>query len=173
MENLLPPLIILLCVAAAVVLVLRRGARRTRASVEAAVASGPDAAAEASARLTEEQHRVIYSLIAQGLTVQAIAAYRQATGAKLIDARNAILLMERHPRAYGGTSQAEEAVEGRPDVLPEAASAPTAVPGPREAVPAEPAPAEPQASAGEAASSSADEPPKVPAGTIGERSTTR
>ena len=112
MENLLPPLIILLCVVAVVVLILRRGTKRTQASSEAAIAGGPEAAAAASARLSEDQHKAIYSLIAQGLTVQAIAAYRLATGAKLIEARNAVLLMERHPRPYGDERPKSADAEG-------------------------------------------------------------
>lgn len=167
MENLLPPLIILVCVVAIVVIVLRRGARRTRASVETARANGPEAAAEMSARLTEEQHRAIYSLIAQGLTVQAIAAYRQATGAKLIDARNAILLMESHPQAYGEPGEAPVA-PAEPASAPSSA-APSAPSTSSEPAAARPAPAEPEA----APSSSAHEPSKVPAGALGERSTTR
>lgn len=166
MENLLPPLIILVCVVAIVVVVLRRGARRTRASVETARANGPEAAAEMSARLTEEQHRAIYSLIAQGLTVQAIAAYRQATGAKLIDARNAILLMESHPQAYG---EPRETPVAPAEPAPAASSTPSAP-----LTSSEPAAALPPAGEPEAAPpSSAHEPSKVPAGAPGERSTTR
>ncbi|WP_415854723.1 hypothetical protein [Sinomonas sp. G460-2] len=160
MENLLPPLIILLCVVAIVVLVLRRGVRRTRASVESAVAQGPSAAAELSARLTEEQHRAIYSLIAQGLTVQAIAAYRQATGAKLIDARNAILLMESHPQAFGNAHGAPAETSTATSITTPASPTTPAAPAPPEAAP--------PSSGDEPA-----EPAKVPAGAPGERSTTR
>ncbi|MDQ4503962.1 hypothetical protein [Sinomonas sp. ASV322] len=136
MENLFPPLIILLCVIVIVVLVLRRGAKRAQSSAEAALASGPDAAEAASARLTEEQHRIIYSLIAQGLIVQAIAGYREATGAKLIEARNAVLLMERYPQAYGARGGAgTEHPTAHADAEPTERST--------EPVPAERAPAEP------------------------------
>lgn len=102
MENLLPPLAILLVVAAAVVLMIRAGVRRSRASLGDALSGGPDAAAAASSRLTEAQHRSIYSLIARGQTVQAIAAYREATRTRLVDARDAVLLMDRYPQPYRG-----------------------------------------------------------------------
>ncbi|MDQ4491739.1 hypothetical protein RBS60_16180 [Sinomonas sp. ASV486] len=108
METLLPPILILLMVAAVVVFVLRAGARRAKASVEGALAAGPDAAAAAAARLTEAQHRAIYSLIARGLTVQAIAAYREATGSGLVDARNAVILLDRYPQAFRGGAAAAE-----------------------------------------------------------------
>ncbi|NUP75259.1 MAG: hypothetical protein HOQ07_11525 [Sinomonas sp.] len=173
MENLLPPLIILLCVAVIVVLILRRGAQRTRASVDAAMASGPEAAAAVSASLTEEQHRAIYSLIAQGLTVQAIAAYREATGARLIDARNAVLLMERHPRAYGGAPSATVPQEPTAERDEPPLAAPAAS---DRAGSADVEPVTHEASAEtplEPPSSTAQEPSRVPAGTLGERSTTR
>ncbi|GAB3267569.1 hypothetical protein GCM10027449_00190 [Sinomonas notoginsengisoli] len=102
MENLLPPLLILLVVAAIVVLVLRAGARRSKTSLESAPTAGPDAAASAAARLTEAQHRAIYSLIARGLTVQAIGAYREATSVGLVDARNAVILLDRYPQPFRG-----------------------------------------------------------------------
>lgn len=140
MENLLPPLLILLAVAAVVVLLLRAGVRRTRASATAAVAGGPDAAAAAAARLSQDQHQAVYSLIARGLAVQAIAVYRQATGAGLVEARNAVLLLERYPQAYRGgrpapaepeRTAAEDSVTPEPTVpheasLPPEASAPAA-----------------------------------------------
>jgi hypothetical protein len=162
MENLLPPLIILLCVVAVVVLIFRRGARRSRESLETAVAGGPEAAAAASAKLSEDQHRMIYSLIAQGLTVQAIAVYRQATGTKLTEARNAVLLMERHPQPYGGA----EVQPTTPELQPEPAPAPTAdaPPQPEPMESREPEPAAP---------SSSETPAKVPAAASGERSTRR
>ncbi|WP_430296783.1 hypothetical protein [Sinomonas sp. B1-1] len=117
MENLLPPLLILLAVAAVVVILIRLGSRRNRASLDTAIAGGPEAAAAASARLTEDEHQAIYSLIARGLAVQAIAVYRQATASSLIEARNAVLLLERYPQPFRGraareaTRNAEQATE--------------------------------------------------------------
>ncbi|WP_077487990.1 hypothetical protein [Sinomonas mesophila] len=108
MENLLPPLAILLVVAAAV-LVIRAGVRRSRASLGDALSDGPEAAAAAAARLTEAQHRSIYSLIARGQTVQAIAAYREATHVRLVEARNAVLLLDRYPQPYRGGQAAPAA----------------------------------------------------------------
>lgn len=106
MENLLPPLLILLAVAVLLVLLVRAGAKRGKATLERTLSAGPDAAAAAAARLTEDQHRTVYSLIARGLTVQAIAAYREATGAGLVEARNAVILMDRYPQQFRSTTSA-------------------------------------------------------------------
>ncbi|MDP9884372.1 hypothetical protein J2W21_001882 [Sinomonas atrocyanea] len=133
MQNLLPPLLILLVVAAIVVFVLRAGARRSRESLEGALSGGPAAAAAASARLNEAQHRAVYSLIARGLTVQAIAAYREATGSGLVEARNAVILLDRYPQAFRTPG---------PTPVPEAQPAPQQ---PAEPV-QPPAPVEPAAS---------------------------
>jgi ribosomal protein L7/L12 len=167
MENLLPPLIILLCVVAVVVLILRRGTKRTQASIETASAGGAEAAAAASARLSEDQHRAIYSLIAQGLTVQAIAAYRLATGVKLTEARNAVLLMERHPRPYGDEQPKSADAEGAEKPAEEEVTAqqePVRESAPEQQDRQQPEPAPPS-------------PPEAPTPTTaaasGERSTTR
>ena len=137
MENLLPPLLILLAVAAVVVILIRLGSRRNRASLDTAMAGGPEAAAAASARLTEDQHQAIYSLIARGLAVQAIALYRQATASSLVEARNAVLLLERYPQPFRGSAagearrNAEQATEvtattSEPAATPEPAAGPAA-----------------------------------------------
>lgn len=125
MENLLPPLLILLVVAAAVVFMLRAGARRSRESLDGALSGESDAAAAASARLNEAQHRSVYSLIARGLTVQAIAAYREATGCGLVEARNAVILLDRYPQAFRSTRSPERET-GAHDTAPapEAPAAP-------------------------------------------------
>ncbi|WP_208710972.1 hypothetical protein [Sinomonas sp. R1AF57] len=149
MENLLPPLLILVAVAAVVVILIRLGSRRSRASLDTAMAGGPEAAAAASARLTEDQHQAIYSLIARGLAVQAIAVYRQATATSLVEARNAVLLLERYPQPFRGraagepTQNAEQAAEG-PAATAEPPSTPEApaVPAPHRE-PAAPAAPEP------------------------------
>jgi hypothetical protein len=169
MENLLPPLIILLCVVAVVVLIFRRGVRKSRESAETAMAGGPEAAAAASAKLTEEQHRTIYSLIAQGLTVQAIAVYRQATGTKLTEARNAVLLMERHPQPYGG----REALPDTSQTEPEPLAAPELERPVEREQQIPPKPVESREPKPAAPSSSFETPSKVPAAAFGERSTTR
>ena len=159
MENLLPPLAILLVVAGAVVLVIRARVRRSRASLGDALAGGAEAAAAASARLTEAQHRSIYSLIARGQTVQAIAAYREATRVRLVEARNAVLLMDRYPQPYRGSHTAQ--AERTAPVEPSASSKPLhAEPTRTESTKDEPSGAEPPAPAGrpeaaEAASSEA------------------
>lgn len=125
MQNLLPPLLILLVVAAVVVFALRAGARRSRESLEGALSGGPAAAAAASARLNEAQHRAVYSLIARGLTVQAIAAYREATGSGLVEARNAVILLDRYPQAFRSAGAAPEPRSTREEpVAPEEPAAP-------------------------------------------------
>jgi ribosomal protein L7/L12 len=131
MENLLPPLLILLAVAAVVVILIRLGSRRNRASLDTAMAGGPEAAAAASARLTEDQHQAIYSLIARGLAVQAIAVYRQATATSLVEARNAVLLLERYPQPFRGRAAAEapQNAEQAPDAAA-TTSEPAATPEP-------------------------------------------
>ncbi|WP_043120913.1 hypothetical protein [Sinomonas humi] len=177
MENLLPPLIILLCVVVIVVLMLRRGARRSKSSGDAALAGGLEAAAAASSRLSEHQHRVIYSFIAQGLTVQAIAAYRQATGARLIEARNAVLLMDRYPQSFNSppaeTTRPAPGPQTRPPGAPDEDATGEPSKGPAERTEPETTSSTPAVSQRrEEASPSSAQQPKVPA-TLGERSTTR
>lgn len=177
MENLLPPLVILLCVVVIVALVLRRGARRSKESAGTALAGGSEAAAKASARLTEDQHRAIYSFIAQGMTVQAIAAYRQATGAGLIEARNAVLLMDRYPQPYGlpstGAPEAEAGAENDDDRAGHAEQTEAAASDAGQETAAEPTPPTPSATpVGEEAPPSPVHHPTAPT-TLGERSTMR
>ena len=164
MENLLPPLAILLVVAAAVVVVIRAGIRRSRTSLGDALAGGPEAAAAAAARLTEAQHRSIYSLIARGQTVQAIAAYREATRARLSDARNAVLLMDRYPQPYRGTqaAAASPAPEGPGHETP--ARREPAQQKPAQQEPAQQKPAPEKSSSGAETSAGA---PSTPSGTAG------
>lgn len=164
MENLLPPLIILLCVVGIVIVMLRGRARRSTSSPHAALPGGPEAAAAASSRLSEEQHRMIYSFIAQGLTVQAIAAYRQATGAKLIEARNAVLLMDRYPQSFSSPAVPEPK---QAPATTETVEEPAERTGP-DATPPTPVAQHPR----EEAPPSSSQQPKVPT-TLGERSTTR
>lgn len=146
MENLLPPLLILLAVAVALILLVRAGAKRSKASVEGALSGGPDAAAAASARLTEGEHREVYSLIARGLTVQAVAAYREATGAGLVEARNAVILMDRYPQQFhGGHAAGPDAGRGESarDAAP-AREAPAAPEPPRAVVRPQPEEQQPE-----------------------------
>ncbi|WP_427015407.1 hypothetical protein ACQCSX_11240 [Pseudarthrobacter sp. P1] len=55
-------------------------------------------AAEASARLTPEQHRSVYSMIAQQNPVGAVKAYRAATGCSLREAAQATSALSRFPQ---------------------------------------------------------------------------
>ena len=156
MENLLPPLVILLVVAAVVVLVIRAGVRRSRTSLDDALAGGPAAAAAAAARLTEAQHRSIYSLIARGQTVQAIAAYREATRVPLVEARNAVLLLDRYPQPYrGGQAPVLRPVEPEDPRREPTAPAKAAPAEPAQAETARPQPATPEPEAHGAAASEA------------------
>lgn len=98
MEFLVPLLIVV--VVCAVVLVIFRavnrkgGQRPARGQIEI----NRDMAVEAGQRLTPEQHRLIYSLIAQGQRIPAIKEYRQATRASLRDAFTAVTALEHFPQ---------------------------------------------------------------------------
>lgn len=167
MQNLLPPLLILLVVAAVVVFVLRAGARRSRESLEGALSGGPTAAAAASARLNEAQHRAIYSLIARGLTVQAIAAYREATGSGLVEARNAVILLDRYPQAFRSAGNAPTPEDRR---APEQAAAPQEYAPPEQPAAPEQPPAVARGGAAEASAKparSAEGAPSAGAGRAG------
>ncbi|MGY3566611.1 hypothetical protein [Sinomonas sp. RB5] len=167
MQNLLPPLLILLVVAAVVVFVLRAGARRSRESLEGALSGGPAAAAAASARLNEAQHRAVYSLIARGLTVQAIAAYREATGSGLVEARNAVILLDRYPQAFRSAGNAPTPEDRR---APEQAAAPQQCAPPEQPAAPEQPPAVARGGAAEASAKparSAEGAPSAGAGRAG------
>lgn len=125
MESLVIPVLILLLVGAAVLLVARAVGRRTsgpRAS--ATTAAGPTPSGEpvelaraAAAKLTEDQHRRLYALIAQGQAMAAIKLYYEASGEGLRASRDAVGALAAHPQPF--TPAAPEAPEHDDDDAPE------------------------------------------------------
>ncbi|MET3204947.1 UNVERIFIED_ORG: hypothetical protein ABIB21_001741 [Arthrobacter sp. UYEF13] len=110
------PVIILAVVAAGVALAARAVSRRQAAVRPAGTASAPDpvdVARLAAAKLSEDQHRRLYALIAQGQAMAAIKLYYEATGEGLRASRDAVGALAAHPQAY--RSPAAEAAESEPD----------------------------------------------------------
>ncbi|TJY64131.1 hypothetical protein E4J89_18430 [Arthrobacter sp. CAU 1506] len=107
MEFVVPLLIVVLVIAVGL-LIVRLATRnktsrtgRMRSSMDNATpATSREAAAEASARLTQQQHTAIYALIAQGQALAAIREYRNATGTGLREAAGAVAQMSAHPQPY-------------------------------------------------------------------------
>jgi len=103
MESLVVPVLILLA-AVALVMVAYRAARNRRASHGTAPSAQPAAPQElaqaAANRLSEDQHRRIYALIAQGQAMAAIKLYYEATGEGLRASRDAVGALAAHPQPY-------------------------------------------------------------------------
>ncbi|MFT4468892.1 hypothetical protein ACMX2H_03185 [Arthrobacter sulfonylureivorans] len=152
-------------------------------------ATSREAAAEASARLTQQQHTAIYALIAQGQALAAIREYRNATGTGLRKAAGAVAQMSAHPQPYKssqeetpaprledkepGTAAPKEPLDkeprkAAPEQPSEKAEPLQAAPGPAQADDAplqEPAPASPAAQADDAQlHEPAPAPPAAPRG---------
>jgi ribosomal protein L7/L12 len=103
MESLVIPVIILAVVAAGVILVSRALGKRQAAAREAGAAPAPGAAELArlaAAKLSEEQHRRLYALIAQGQAMAAIKFYYESTGDGLRASRDAVGALAAHPQPY-------------------------------------------------------------------------
>ncbi|YCH06811.1 hypothetical protein ACTAQJ_17160 [Arthrobacter sp. alpha11c] len=105
MDSLFVPLVILIAVIAGVLLLMRSFSKRsaeTKAGV--AAANSPkdpvQLAKESAAKLNEEQHRRLYSLIAQGQGMAAIKLYLQATGEGLRASRDAVGALASHPQPF-------------------------------------------------------------------------
>ncbi|HEY8701972.1 MAG TPA: hypothetical protein VIM08_13610 [Arthrobacter sp.] len=115
MQSLVIPALILVVVAVAVALAARAISRRVAAGSRAgSPAVDPvELARSASARLTEEQHRRLYALIAQGQAMAAIKLYYEATGEGLRAARDAVGALAAHPQPY--RSPTAEPVAADPD----------------------------------------------------------
>lgn len=118
MEPLVAPLLILLAVFAGVALAARaigRG-RAKRGAEQARPAATPvDVARAAAAKLSENDHRRLYALIAQGQAMAAIKLYYEATGEGLRASRDAVGALAAHPQPYRGPeppSSADEDDEG-------------------------------------------------------------
>jgi len=164
MESFLVPALILLIVVAGVLTAVALSKRRVAArhAPDGGKSQGPvptrEAAVAASARLDQQQHTAVYSMIARGHGLEAIQAYRKATGAGLREAASAIASMSAYPQPYlspdagsagpgapgpvaTGSGNTGESGPGRP------ASSPAAGPAAGADLPAEPAPG-PAATAG-------------------------
>ncbi|MFD1211388.1 hypothetical protein ACFQ36_04965, partial [Arthrobacter sp. GCM10027362] len=147
MESFLVPVLILLVVVAGILLAVKLSRkRRAGAGAAPADALGPggegaptrEAAAAASARLDQQQHTAVYSMIARGHGLEAIQAYRKATGAGLREAAAAVASMSAYPQPYvlPGLSEAPAAAEPGEGASPEAGPGASPQPAPgREATP--------------------------------------
>lgn len=105
----LVPLLIVLVIVTAVVIGTRTMRRRGQAGQETAAQPGRKAgkahrevtrenAEAASARLTPEEHRRVYSSIAQRQMLNAVKAYREATRVRLGDAAAAVAALAQFPQ---------------------------------------------------------------------------
>ncbi|UUL76850.1 hypothetical protein NG819_03710 [Pseudarthrobacter sp. Fe7] len=103
MESLVVPVLILLAVVAGVT-VAYRAARRRKAphgtSQSQPAASSQELARAAADRLSEDQHRRLYALIAQGQAMAAVKFYYEVTGDSLRASRDAVGALAAHPQPY-------------------------------------------------------------------------
>jgi hypothetical protein len=108
MESLVIPVIILAVVAAGVALTARAIGKRQASVRESGAVHQPDAselARLAAAKLSEEQHRKLYALIAQGQAMAAIKFYYESTGDGLRASRDAVGALAAHPQPYRGPQE--------------------------------------------------------------------
>jgi hypothetical protein len=124
MESFLVPALILLVVVAGVLVVVKLSRKRSGGlagadapgRTKADGAPTREAAIAASGRLDQQQHTAVYSMIARGHGLEAIQAYRKATGAGLREAAAAVANMSAYPQPYAFPEfpQAPEAAEPGP-----------------------------------------------------------
>ena len=123
MESLVIPALILVLVAAGVAVAARAFSTRMAASRQpgsAPAAVDPvELARTASAKLTEDQHRRLYALIAQGQAMAAIKLYYEATDASLRAARDAVGALAAHPQPYRSPTSAEPVQDADDDDTPQ------------------------------------------------------
>jgi hypothetical protein len=103
MEPLVAPALILLAVVAGVTLAIRAIGRRKAARIAepARPATTPaELARTSAAKLSEEEHRRLYALIAQGQAMAAIKLYYEASGEGLRASRDAVGALAAHPQPY-------------------------------------------------------------------------
>ena len=107
MESLLIPILILVAVALAVAFAARAWSRRRRTLKEPAQppAESAELAREAAAKLSEDEHRRLYSLIAQGQAMAAIKLYYEASGQGLRASRDAVAALAAHPQPFRSAAQ--------------------------------------------------------------------
>jgi ribosomal protein L7/L12 len=114
MESLVVPVLILLAVVAGVILAMRAFGKRKAAHPAATpqpAASSAELARAAAAKLSEDEHRRLYALIAQGQAMAAIKLYYEATGDGLRASRDAVGALAAHPQPY----RSPEAAAQEPD----------------------------------------------------------
>lgn len=114
MESLVVPVLILLAVVAGVTVAYRAAARRraSHSASESQPTATPQELARAAAdRLSEDEHRRLYALIAQGQAMAAIKLYYEITGEGLRASRDAVGALAAHPQPYRSPelAQASEA----------------------------------------------------------------
>jgi ribosomal protein L7/L12 len=119
MESLVAPVLILLAVIAGVALAARAISRRKAARSAGPAVTPAELARTAAARLSEEEHRRLYALIAQGQAMAAIKLYYEATGEGLRASRDAVGALAAHPQPYRGTEAPPAPVEDDEDEEPQ------------------------------------------------------
>ena len=123
MESLVIPAFILVVVAAGVALAARAIGRRLAASSAAGTATPSvdpvELARSAAAKLTEDQHRRLYALIAQGQAMAAIKLYYEATDAGLRASRDAVGALAAHPQPYRSPASAAPVQDADDDDTPQ------------------------------------------------------
>jgi hypothetical protein len=104
MDSLAIPLLILLLVVAGVLLVSRLIGQRTSQASSAKEAQAPlqpvERARAAAAKLSEDEHRRLYALIAQGQAMAAIKLYYEVSGEGLRASRDAVGALAAHPQPF-------------------------------------------------------------------------
>jgi hypothetical protein len=119
MDSLLIPALILALVAVGVLLAVRAWSHRgERSRPAAAPQPAPDSgelARASAAKLSQEQHRRIYALIAQGQAMAAIKVYLEATGEGLRASRDAVAALAAHPQPFRAPEAVPEAVPDEDD----------------------------------------------------------
>ncbi|MFJ4028708.1 hypothetical protein ACIPWF_15130 [Paenarthrobacter sp. NPDC089989] len=113
MDSLFIPLVILILVIVGVLLLIRSFTKRSAENkANTAAAKTPkdpvQLAKESAAKLNEEQHRRLYSLIAQGQGMAAIKLYLQATGEGLRASRDAVGALAAHPQPFRPEAPAKD-----------------------------------------------------------------
>ncbi|MFF1829855.1 hypothetical protein [Paenarthrobacter sp. NPDC058040] len=115
MDSLLIPLVILVLVIVGVLLLIRSFTKRSaETKADAAAARAPkdpvQLAKDSAGKLDEDQHRRLYSLIAQGQGMAAIKLYLQATGEGLRASRDAVGALAAHPQPFRPETPAEDSL---------------------------------------------------------------
>ncbi|MET3919434.1 hypothetical protein [Arthrobacter sp. UYEF20] len=105
MESLIIPILILAIVGASVLLMARALGRRGAHARPGSAAPQPERdpvelARAAAAKLSQEQHRRLYALIAQGQAMAAIKLYFDSTGEGLRASRDAVGALAAHPQPF-------------------------------------------------------------------------